>query len=84
MIRDRYRLTPATLPRVPGISFCTPREPLSNAENRVLEFLITGYSDKEVALALGKSESTVRAQVRSILKKFAQPSRARLLAVFNR
>jgi two-component system nitrate/nitrite response regulator NarL len=53
---------------------------LSPAEQDVLSHLLAGLSNKEIASALNKAEPTVKHQVSSILRKFRQPSRARLIA----
>lgn len=56
---------------------------LTSAERAVLELLRTGLANKEISSALGKAEATVKHQVSSILRKFGQPSRARLIALLR-
>ncbi|MEZ0229641.1 MAG: response regulator transcription factor [Planctomycetota bacterium] len=55
------------------------RHHLTNAEVRVLEHLIRGLSNKEIAHRLGKSTSTVRTQVGTVLKKIRIDSRVRVI-----
>ena len=61
---------------VPGVA-------LTPAEQAVLGLLLTGLANKEIASALNKAEPTVKHQVSSILQKYGQPSRARLIAVLR-
>jgi len=56
---------------------------LTPAEQRVLELLLTGLSNKEIASALNKAEATVKHQVSACLRKLGQPSRARLIALLG-
>jgi DNA-binding NarL/FixJ family response regulator len=53
---------------------------LTPAERAVLTPLSRGLSNKEIAAAVGKSPATIKTQVASILHKFGQPSRGRLIA----
>lgn len=55
--------------------------PLSPAERVVATCLRRGLSNKEIAVALGKSEFTVKHQVSSCLVKLGVSSRARLMAL---
>jgi DNA-binding NarL/FixJ family response regulator len=55
------------------------RHDLTNAELRVLEQLIRGLSNKEIAHRLGKSTSTVRTQVGMVLRKIRIDSRVRVI-----
>lgn len=63
---------------------------LTAAETRVLAFVAQGLSNPEIALALGKAEGTVRAQVAAILHKLKVRNRieavvlaSRIVAVVN-
>lgn len=56
-------------------SLCTP------AEQRVLDDVLAGLSNKEIASKLGRSEATIKNHVAAILRKCRVPSRARLLAL---
>ena len=56
---------------------------LTPAEREVLAHLCAGFSNKEIAVALGKAEATVKHQVSSLLRKHGQPSRARLIATLR-
>lgn len=56
---------------------------LSGAEGQVLGLLQLGWSNNEIASALGKAEATVKHQVSSILRKHGVPSRARLIALLR-
>lgn len=55
------------------------RHGLTEAEVRVLEHLIRGLSNKEIAHELGRRTSTVRSQVASVLRKLEIDSRVRLV-----
>jgi len=57
--------------------------PLSPAERLVAVHVAEGLSNREIAVALGKSVATVKNQVSAILAKFHVPSRARLIAVLR-
>lgn len=58
-------------------------EKLTAAEQRVAQHVAQGFSNKEIAEALGKAEPTVKHQVSSILRKAGVPSRARLIALLR-
>jgi len=49
---------------------------LTRREREVLDVLVTGLSNKEIARRLGCSDATVKVHVKAILKKLAAPSRA--------
>lgn len=53
---------------------------LTPAEQPVLELLCTGMSNKEIASALGKADTTVKNQISSILRKAGVQSRCQLMA----
>jgi DNA-binding CsgD family transcriptional regulator len=53
---------------------------LTPAERFVAIHLREGLSNKELACLLGKSETTVKNQVASILRKLGVPNRGRLIA----
>jgi len=53
---------------------------LSPAERMVAVHIAEGLSNREIAVALGKSQATVKNQVSAILHKLAVPTRARLIA----
>mgnify|MGYP002403617477 CR=1 FL=1 len=59
-----------------------PTQP-SPAERRVLSLLLAGLSNKEIAASLGRAEPTIKHQVSACLRKFGQPSRARLIAALR-
>lgn len=56
---------------------------LTPAEERVLSYVCAGYSNKEIALFLNKSEPTVKHQVSACLRKFGLSSRMRLMAALR-
>lgn len=60
-------------PRRPGLGDLTPQERL------VAMLVAEGLSNKEIASALGKAESTVKHQVAGCLDKFNEPTRARFI-----
>lgn len=74
MVAERFCLLPERLGRV--------KLPLSisPAEREVLAYVCAGYSNKEIANLLGKSEPTVKHQVSSCLRKFEVSSGTRLMA----
>jgi len=53
----------------------SPYHPLSNREMQVLECVVRGLSNKEVAALLGISHQTVKNHVTSILRKFSVEDR---------
>lgn len=53
---------------------------LTPAESRVLELVLAGLANKEIAAELGRAEPTIKNQVAAILRKHRVPSRARLIA----
>ena len=57
---------------------------LSPAERIVAVHLAQGLSNREIAVALGKSEATVKNQVSACLHKLGTPTRARLIASLAR
>lgn len=77
MVAERYCLLPR--PVVPPAGFT----PLTSAEHDVLAYVCAGYSNKEIARFLGKSESTVKHQVSACLRKFGLSSRMRLMAALS-
>lgn len=56
---------------------------LSQRETDVLKLVARGYADKEVAVRLGISPSTVDTHVRSIFRKFSVHSRSQLRRVIG-
>jgi DNA-binding CsgD family transcriptional regulator len=57
---------------------------LTNSETCVLKYLcIYGYSNKELASLLGKSESTIKSQLKSIMDKSGLDSRFELIESFK-
>ena len=53
---------------------------LSPAERMVAVHIAEGFSNREIAVALGKSTATVKNQVSAVLHKLGVPTRARLIA----
>ena len=49
----------------------------------MLSLLLAGLSNKEIAASLGRAEPTIKHQVSACLRKFGQPSRARLIAALR-
>lgn len=56
---------------------------LSQRETDVLKLVARGYADKEVAVRLGISPSTVDTHVRSIFRKFSVHSRSQLRRIIG-
>ncbi|MDB6127996.1 MAG: hypothetical protein JWM35_1892 [Verrucomicrobia bacterium] len=56
---------------------------LTAAEHVVASCLSRGLSNREIAMALGKSEATVKNQVSACLRKCGVPTRARLIALLR-
>jgi len=55
----------------------TPRESLTGRETEVVRLMAGGYSNREIAVALGTAEGTVKNHVSSILAKFGVRDRTR-------
>lgn len=55
----------------------TPREELTGREAEVVRLMAGGYSNREIAQALGTAEGTVKNHVSSILAKFGVRDRTR-------
>lgn len=77
MVAERYCLLPRPVSPPPTHESLTP------AEHRVLSYLCAGYSNKEIAMFLGKAEPTVKHQVSACLRKFGLSSRMRLMAALR-
>ena len=77
MVAERYCLLPRPVPPPPT------QEPITPAEQRVLNYVCAGYSNKEIARFLGKAEPTVKHQVSGCLRKFGLTSRTRLMAALR-
>ena len=56
------------------------RAPLTPREGQVLEQLLLGESNKEIAAHLGCTDKAIEFHVSNILRKTGMPSRLRLLA----
>ena len=63
----------------PGLS-ARPDEVLSKRESEVLGYVSRGYSDKEVAEALGLTPATVRSYLKTIYSKLHVHSRTQAIA----
>jgi DNA-binding NarL/FixJ family response regulator len=77
MVAERYCLLPRPVAPPPT------QERLTAAEQDVLSYVCAGYSNKEIASFLGKSEPTVKHQVSACLRKFGLSSRMRLMAALR-
>ncbi|WP_019675724.1 response regulator [Arsukibacterium perlucidum] len=60
-----------------GFSMPAQLEPLSDKELEILQLMAAGYSNKEIATALYKSEGTVKNQCSAILAKLGVRDRTR-------
>jgi DNA-binding CsgD family transcriptional regulator len=58
------------------------RAPLTPAERRVVDLLLTERSERQIAAALGLAERTTHHHVTQILRKFGVNSRAALMALW--
>ncbi|MDR3425484.1 MAG: LuxR C-terminal-related transcriptional regulator, partial [Alphaproteobacteria bacterium] len=58
-------------------------ETLTEREKDVLTRVLTGDANKMIAYKMNIREATVKAHVSSLLRKFAVPSRTRLIALFR-
>jgi DNA-binding CsgD family transcriptional regulator len=67
-----------------GVSRRPPPAPvrLTARQQQTLQALLTGQSEKQIALMLGRSQHTVHTYVKSIYKAYGVSSRAELLARF--
>jgi DNA-binding CsgD family transcriptional regulator len=59
-------------------------DPLTAREQEILEWLLLGMSNREIATSLFISESTVKTHVRNIFSKYAVASRAELISTLLR
>jgi len=59
-------------------------EPLTHREKRVLALVVDGMPNKAIAMALGSSESTVKAHLREVFRKLDVDSRAAAAAKASR
>jgi len=93
IIKALHRVKPAGADAIPAVDSGGPadaatpaiadnvtflRKPLSQREQQVLEFLVQGATDKEVADALGLSRSTVQSHVGAIHQKTGALNRVHL------
>ena len=56
-------------------------EPLTPREKDIMELIVEGLSNKEIAAKLGLSPGTVRTHTSNILAKYNVPSRLKLALV---
>lgn len=59
-------------------SYCSPGEPLTERENRIVQLIVAGKGNKDIALALKLAEGTVKNYVSRILEKLNARSRTEL------
>jgi DNA-binding NarL/FixJ family response regulator len=59
-------------------------DPLTAREQEVLEMILTGKSNREIAAALNITENTVKTHAKSIYSKYDVRSRARLISILLR
>lgn len=57
---------------------------ISPAERAVAQLVLEGWSNKEIASTLHKSDLTVKSHVAAILRKTQAPSRSRFIALYYR
>ncbi|MFN4003291.1 MAG: response regulator [Hylemonella sp.] len=69
---------PSALPSQPERPVLTPRQ------QEVLQYLLDGYSNKDISRILGLSEETVKNHVSSILRSFGVTSRTQAVAAASR
>jgi DNA-binding CsgD family transcriptional regulator len=65
-----------------GHGLLVARSPLSPTERRVLQGLLTGLSEKEIAAGLGRRPQTTHDHVKGLYRKFGVQSRAALMALW--
>ena len=80
MVVERFCLLPVRRPEATSLPSA---DSLTPAEQCVLAYLCAGYTNKEIARFLGKSEVTVKHQVSACLRKFGLSSRTRLAAALR-
>jgi DNA-binding NarL/FixJ family response regulator len=61
-----------------------PLDPLTAREQEVLEWILSGRSNREIAASLFISESTVKTHARNIFSKYDVTSRAELISTLLR
>jgi len=71
-----------TAPCEPKVSVSLISPMLSRAQNRVLDQLLRGLAEKQIATRLNISQHTAHNHIRAIFRSFGVHSRSELLAVF--
>jgi DNA-binding NarL/FixJ family response regulator len=61
----------------PNFPSLNPPDPLTDRETEILRLIVAGYSNREIADAVGVSEGTVKNHVSSILSKLGVRDRTR-------
>ncbi|MBX7196754.1 MAG: LuxR C-terminal-related transcriptional regulator [Sandaracinaceae bacterium] len=56
-------------------------QPLSTREREVVEYVVLGYTNREIGLACGTSPNTVKNQLQSVFRKVGAASRAELVRI---
>jgi DNA-binding NarL/FixJ family response regulator len=80
MVAERFCLLPQPLSENHPVLGAVQ---LTTAERRVLAFVRAGYSNKEIAARLSRSEPTIKHQVSSAMRKCGVSSRTRLMAALG-
>jgi DNA-binding NarL/FixJ family response regulator len=80
MVAERFCLLPLPLS---GNNPLLSSVHLSPAECRVLAYVRAGYSNKEIAARLSRSEPTIKHQISSAMRKCGVSSRTRLMAALG-
>lgn len=80
MVAERFCLLPLPIPESNPLLGAVR---LTGAERRVLAYVRAGYSNKEIAARLSRSEPTIKHQVSSAMKKCGVSSRTRLMAALG-
>ena len=80
MVAERFCLLPLSIPESNPLLVGVMWTP---AECRVLAYVRAGYSNKEIAHRLGRSEATIKHQVSSAMHRCGVNSRTRLMAALG-
>ncbi len=72
------RVFAAFIERASRIGRTSERQPITNRERDVLEMLVAGRSNKEIAMPLGIEEHTVKAHVSKLMRKVGVQNRIML------
>ncbi|NSL53840.1 response regulator transcription factor [Uliginosibacterium aquaticum] len=87
MVTPEFQQAPATVQRSPrrrGIDSLSEQYGLTSAQTRVMELMVEGRTNREIADLLGLAEGTIKVHCSAILRALGVPNRAQALVVLAR